>query len=92
MTVDQVLEKVGDDPYSIMLVWRSTKRLSSRTLNDVQWAVYDVHTGAGQGGIASHSFLSTHDVLAYVQDMVHNMNAKRHQLHGMADDWSLWLY
>ena len=75
MTVDQVQAKLGDDPYSVQLVWRRVDKPRG-PINHVQWAVHDVNTGNGQGGYYSYEFLSQHDVEQYVRDMIYNMNAR----------------
>lgn len=75
MTVGQVLAEGCDDPYSVRLVWHSTKSLCC-SRDTVQWAVYDMHTGNGQGGITSYSFLKTHDAVEYVRCMVTKINSR----------------
>lgn len=76
MTVEQVQTKLGDDPYSVQLVWRRTDKYSVVTTH-VQYAVYDVLTGHGQGGFYSYEYLSREDVVQRVRETIENMNNRR---------------
>ena len=76
MTVEQVQAAVGDDPYTEQLVWHRTDK-SSAINNHVQWAVYDVFTGNGQGGFYSYEYLSREDAMQNVREMIEHMNNRR---------------